>query len=305
MSDDNDNDTMMCCASCGIAEIDDIKLKQCDSCDLVRYCSLDCQREHKAQHEEVCKKHAAESRDKLLFKQPESSHIGDCPICMLPLPNDPKKSTVYACCSKVICNGCDYANSVRETEGRLQPSCPFCREPAPKTLEQSVKQRMKRIKANDPVAFHVEGGEQCDGGNYGMAFECYTKAAQLGNADAHSKLAAMYHLGKGVEEDERKIFHHLGEAAIGGHPKARYLLGRNELTNNKNTERAVKHWIIAAAQGYDESIQVLMDAFKKGFVEKDVLAAALRAHQAAVDATKSPQRKKVEEFLLAKVLGNM
>ncbi len=83
MSDDNDNDTMMCCASCGIAEIDDIKLKQCDSCDLVRYCSLDCQREHKAQHEDVCKKRAAELRDKLLFKQPESTHLGDCPICCL------------------------------------------------------------------------------------------------------------------------------------------------------------------------------------------------------------------------------
>eukprot|EP00984_Skeletonema_dohrnii_P002734 scaffold948_cov74-Skeletonema_dohrnii-CCMP3373.AAC.1 len=27
----------MCCASCSIAEVDDIKLKNCDACDLVRY----------------------------------------------------------------------------------------------------------------------------------------------------------------------------------------------------------------------------------------------------------------------------
>ena len=31
------------CASCGIAEVDDIKLKDCSACDLVRYCSDDCQ----------------------------------------------------------------------------------------------------------------------------------------------------------------------------------------------------------------------------------------------------------------------
>ena len=57
-------------------------------------------------------------------------------------------------------------------------------------------------------------------------------------------------------------------------------------------ERAVKHWIISAAQGYDSSIKWLMAAFKHGFVEKDVLAAALRAHKAAADATKSPQRQR-------------
>ncbi len=62
-------------------------------------------------------------------------------------------------------------------------------------------------------------------------------------------------------------------------------------------ERAVKHLIIAATHGEDKSIKKLMDAFKRGFVEKEDLAAALRAHQAAVDETKSPQREKVEEFL--------
>ena len=31
--------TDSCCASCGIAEVDEIKLKKCDDCDLVKYCS--------------------------------------------------------------------------------------------------------------------------------------------------------------------------------------------------------------------------------------------------------------------------
>eukprot|EP00984_Skeletonema_dohrnii_P035791 scaffold35973_cov122-Skeletonema_dohrnii-CCMP3373.AAC.2 len=36
----------------------------------------------KLQHKKECKKRAAEFRDELLFKQPESCHEGDCPICL-------------------------------------------------------------------------------------------------------------------------------------------------------------------------------------------------------------------------------
>ena len=39
-----------------------------------------------------------------------------------------------------------------------------------------------------------------------------------------------------------------------------------------------------------------MTAFKEGHVSKDDLAAALRAHQAAVDATKSPQREAADIY---------
>ena len=95
-------DTSPCCASCGIPEVDDIKLKECADCDLVRYCSVECQKNHKSQHEEDCKKRAAELRDELLFKQPESNHLGDCPICMIPLSLDTKKSNMHNCCSKVV-----------------------------------------------------------------------------------------------------------------------------------------------------------------------------------------------------------
>ena len=73
------------CASCGIAEVDVVKLKECDGCDLVSYCGDACQELHRPEHAGKCKKRAAELRDELLFKQPESSHMGDCPICCLPL----------------------------------------------------------------------------------------------------------------------------------------------------------------------------------------------------------------------------
>ena len=101
------DDIMMCCAYCGIAGVDDVKLKKCIACYLVKYCSIKCQREHRSQHKKECKKRAAELRDEILFKQPESSHHGDCPICFLPLSLDNDKSSVMSCCSKIICDGCN------------------------------------------------------------------------------------------------------------------------------------------------------------------------------------------------------
>ena len=65
----------MCCASCGIAGVDDIKLKECDACDLVHYCSDNCKQEHGPRHEQLCKERAAELREELLFRQPESTHL--------------------------------------------------------------------------------------------------------------------------------------------------------------------------------------------------------------------------------------
>src|SRR5210317_1025298 len=102
-------DTMMCCACCGKAEVDEVKLKICTACRLVKYCSVECQKNHRKQHKKACRKRMAEIRDDRLFTQPDESHLGDCSICCLPLPLDMRKSTLMSCCSKVICDGCDYA----------------------------------------------------------------------------------------------------------------------------------------------------------------------------------------------------
>eukprot|EP00985_Skeletonema_marinoi_P005847 scaffold2553_cov162-Skeletonema_marinoi.AAC.1 len=217
------------CASCGVAVIDDIKLKECSDCDLVRYCSDACQKEHTSHHQQECKKRAAELRDELLFKQPESTHLGDCPICMIPLPIDALKFSVSSCCSKVICKGCDYANDLREEEAKLGHSCPFCRKPLPSTDKQCDKQIMKRIAANDPVAMHQKGMQQYRKGDYRRAFEYYVKAAELGNVDAKYTLGRLYEFGKGVEKDEGKEIHYLEEASINwGTSSARRALGWKE-----------------------------------------------------------------------------
>ena len=96
--------------------------------------------------------------------------------------------------------------------------------------------------------------------------------------------------GEGVEKDLKKRVYHLEEAAIGGHPGARFDLGVHEHSNGR-TNRAMKHFIIAANLGDDDSLYNVKVGFIDGFVSKDDYASALRGHQAAVDATKSEQRE--------------
>jgi tetratricopeptide (TPR) repeat protein len=237
----------------------------------------------------------AEIRDDRLFTQSEGTHFGECPICCLPLPLDSNKWKIYSCCSKRICNGCGIANQLREAEQGLELKCPYCREPVPSTKEEVEKAAMERVKANDPVALCRMGINCYKEGDYDSAFEYFTKAAALGDMDAHFSLSIMYHKGEGVEEDSKKSVYHLEEAAIGGHPQARYNLALEEGLNYRS-ERAVKHWIIAAKLGHKKACEGVKVGFMDGYVSKDDFEAALRGHQAAVDATKSEQREAAEEF---------
>ena len=283
------------CASCGTAGGDDVKLKRCNACYLVRYCSVKCQKEHRSKHKKECKKRAAELRDEILFKQPENTHLGDCPICCLPLSLDLSKSGLNSCCSKVICHGCNYANQKREFEGGLQKKCAFCRKAVRKTNEEANKQMMKRIEANDPFAMCQMGKERYRLGDYKAAFEYWTRAAALGDAASNHQLSVMYHDGRGVEKDEKRALHHAEEAAIGGHHLARHNLGCTEEDNGR-VDRAVKHYIIAANLGYGDSLEPIKKLYKAGKISKDDFNAALRGYQTAIHATKSPQREEADKF---------
>ena len=284
----------MFCASCGIAGGDDIKLKKCTACYLVKYCSVKCQKEHWPKHKRECKRRAAELQDEILFKQPESTNYGDCPLCCLPLSIDVEKSTMLTCCSTIICDGCNHANLKREFVARLQHKCPFCRK-APLNEEESNGQMMKRIEVNDPVAMSEMGTMKYHDGHFKEGFEYFTRAAALGNVEAHYQLSCLYRDGQGVEKDRKKELHHLKEAAIGGHAVARHNLGWVEKKNGR-IDRAVKHWIIAAKLGFDDSMENIKGLYKGGYVSKKDFATALRGHKAAIDATKSPQREEAAEF---------
>ncbi len=286
---------MLCCASCGKLELDDIKLMECADCKSVRYCSDACQQDHRPEHEAVCKERAAELRDEILFKQPKSSHLGDCPICSLPMPIEVEKTTSYSCCSKLVCMGCGVFDFERQSRENAQVmKCPFCRHSLFKSSEAVNKNTMKRIAANDPDALCKMGREHFRKGDDDVAFEYLTKAAELGDTDAHYLLSIMYMKGHGVEMDEKKEVYHLEVAAIAGHPMARFRLGYVEAKNDR-FDRALKHFIIAATLGLDRAIQELKECYKDGLASKDDFAAALRAYHAAAKAMKSPQREAVEK----------
>ena len=287
---------ILSCASCGIAGAVDMKLKDCSACKLVKYCGVECQRKHRPKHKKECKKRAAELRDEILFKQPESRHNGDCPICCLPLPLGVSVTTMMTCCGKVVCGGCYYANQQRATE-LLKSRCPFCRQPEPDSEEEQLQYIKKRIEANDSYAMK-EMGLFClhDREDHKSAIEYLSKAAGLGDASAHYQLAIMYNNGNFVEKDEKKHLYHLEEAAIGGHANARYNLGIVE-GEKKRYDRAIRHHIIAANLGHDNSLELLKKNYVNGYVTKEEFASALRAHKAAVDATKSSQREEGEAYL--------
>ena len=127
-------------------------------------------------------------------------------------------------------------------------------------------------------------------GEYQIAFDYLTKAAELGDLDAHCLLGDSYGEGKGVEKDKKKELYYLEEAAIAGHIQARYGLGCYEGRDGR-FDRSVKHFVIAANLGHVDWIQRLKEGYTYGEISKADFAAALRAQHAAVDAAKSPQRE--------------
>ncbi len=286
---------MMCCASCGIAEVDAVKLKDCGGCDLVKYCSDECQDYHREYHEEACEMRAAELRDRDLFTMPDNSCYGECPICCLPLPIDLQKSVMMACCSKRICNGCDIANKKREIEAGLRQRCVFCREPVPKSKEENEKRKMERIKKNDPIAMRHMGKKRRHEEDFKIALEYFTKAVEFGDIEAHYTLSVMYREGEGVEKDMKKVVHHWEEAAIGGHPTARHDIGVYEVHNGRY-DRALKHYIIAANLGCEDSLKCIKDLYARGHASKEDYAGTLRAYQTVVNEAKSAEREEAEAY---------
>jgi hypothetical protein len=148
----------------------------------------------------------------------------------------------------------------------------------PKTEEEGDAMLMRRVEKNDPVAMWFMGGKRDGEGDYSSAFEYWTKAAELGEANPHYNLSIKYHLGQGVQKDEKKQVYHLEKAAIGGNVLARHALGCHE-ANNGRMERAAKHFTIAANMGDEDSMSTLWKLHLWGFLKKENLTATLRAHR--------------------------
>ena len=230
-----------------------------------------------------------------LFKQPPPRD--ECPVCFLPLPVANYEEAYYSCCCKVICMGCIYA--VETTTGederpRGSRICPFCRSPAATSDWEQLERLKKRVDADDADAINSLGChyyygrlgllQDCDKAN-----ELWLRAVVLGHANAHFNVAVSYDNGEGVERDVEKARHYYALAAIRGNVVARHNLGTIE-TRAGNIHRAVKHYMIAAGAGYDNSLMVIRESFLNGYVSRRDFEKALRSHKEATNEMKSDQR---------------
>ena len=74
-----------------------------------------------------------------------------------------------------------------------------------------------------------------------------------------------------------------------GDVNARHNLGVKEAYAG-NMNRAMKHFMISAGAGWDESLKAVRQGYMDGHATKDDFEKALRAHKEAKDEMKSDQR---------------
>ena len=280
------------CASCGKA---DANLKACTACMLVKYCGVDCQVAHRAAHKKACREKARELFDQKLYAQPPKRE--ECPICMITLPCSDADSVYMSCCGKFICIGCRFCLP--------REYCPFCNTATPRSDEEDIKSLSDRAETyNDPEAMIMLSGHYRNG-QHGLpvdlskAFELLQRASELGSAAAHYHLGSSYKNGIEVVMDKKKAVHHWQIAAIMGNTHARYNLGAAEC-ENRNYQRAMKHFMIAAKCGLKDSLDAVMRGFKKGYVTKEEFENTLRGYQASCEEIKSEQRDRAAAIMRAR-----
>jgi len=243
----------------------------------------------------------AELFDEKLFKQPLPNE--DCPICYLRLPIEGVQNTHQSCCGKMLCDGCVRAHSVAAADTERY-KCVFCRTEAPSSDEEHIERMKKRVEANDAQAMFNLGTYYILGMNglrqdHWMTLELYHESAKLGNKNAHFALSLCYQTGRTVEKDTRKETYHLQLGAMGGDVCARYNLGCNE-DNAGNMDRAFKHWMISANDGYDVSMKAVQEGYEIGFVTKDDYAKTIRAYYNSIAEMKSDDRDRAAAACLSK-----
>ncbi|KAL7539183.1 hypothetical protein ACHAXR_011426 [Thalassiosira sp. AJA248-18] len=285
---------MSAVSACAACDKDGGGLKACTACKLVKYCNVTCQKARRPQHKKECRKRAAEIFDDTLFRTPPPK--GDCPICFLRLP---LSYTQYQeCCGKIICDGCVCADI--HSRGNQKCICPFCRASA-SLLEDEKNEKMKeRIVVGDVVAMFELGYRYQSGTgvpqDINKALELWHRAAKLGCAESHCSIGGVYFNGEGVEKDVKKAKYHWELGAIGGHVTARHNLGMFEM-NAGNVKRAMKHLMISAGFGDDDSLEKIQKGFSDGHVTKTYFEKAVRAHKKCIDETQSDQRDAARHIL--------
>jgi len=283
--------TTITCANCGKGEEENVNLKSCNACHMVKYCSRECQVAHRPQHKKACKKRAAELYDEKLFKEVERE---ECPICLVPLINGYQTESFMACCGKSICIGCIYAMEISEGKDL----CAFCRTPPSSSNEEQIKRLHKLMDKGNANAF-CSLGSCYFSGTHGLpqdrqrANELWLKGGELGHSDGYYNLGMSYRDGRGVEMNLKRTKHYWELAAMMGNVNARVAAGVLE-GESINHHRAMKHYLISAKAGDEKALKAIKIGFQTGLITKDEYANALRKYQKIQDEMKSDAREKAE-----------
>ena len=80
-----------------------------------------------------------------------------------------------------------------------------------------------------------------------------------------------------------------------GQVESRYWLGVVEYRNG-NCELAVRHWMMSAKMGDEDSLNEIKKIFKEGQATKAQYADALLGYRDAVEEMKSPQREEAKRL---------
>ena len=158
---------------------------------------------------------------------------------------------------------------------------------------------MNEITAINQLGLCYWRGENGVQRNFAKAVELWQTAVNLGSpeelmsisdcAAAHFNLGCAYINGNGVDKDEKKAKYHWEISAIGGDLEGR---GNVAMLEGRagNIERAVKHHMIGAVGGDDESLDMMRKSYLVGNATKDQYGKALQAYQSYLDAIRSDKR---------------
>ena len=289
---DDRNTATILCANCGKEGGDN--MNSCNKCDLVVYCNAACKKKHRSKHKKKCEKRAAELYDEKLFR--ENLPREECPICMLLLHHDTGLSAFFTCCGKIICNGCIYAIRDGGKNIGAKDLCPFCRTPKGVSVKEEAN-RVNKLVENGNANGYYQLAASYANGTYGIpqdqtrSNKLFLKAGELGCAHGYFNIGLAYEQGTGVTIDKKKAKHYFELAAMNGDINAKYNLGIVE-GRDGNHQRALKHFLLAAKAGDNDSLDNVTDGYMDGFVTKEEYANTLREYQKSQDGMKSDARDK-------------
>ena len=223
---------------------------------------------------------------------------------MRPLPHIKKLHQYQTCCGKMICCGCECAETfaTHNLNRNKAPghTCAFCREQKVTSHEEDNKRLLARAAKNDVQAIAALGAKYKAG--IGMpldeskGLEYLLRAANLGDDDSCFAIGYSYYTGVDFVRDTAKGQAYFERAAAKGNIFAGLVLGCIEMKRG-NRRAAMHHWRIAAACGGIVAAEELVTCYELGYIRHDDLEESLQARDNACNEIKSETRDAYLEFL--------